>query len=585
MLADLGVASGTLAAALAVALLVAGAAGPANAEHGAAVTGVLLATAVVLVAVAWVVRRWRNAGPAELALVVVLAAAVLAAGGFLVWASSAIFYRADILIWSESPFVNDILKLRLGRPLYGPPADLDSFFYTPGSQVLTWALAGAAGTGSSIPAYRIIQLLFTAGAALVATRTAWRIAQLAGITVAVPRALVTAFWAALLFLCATNGKTNPYTWLLHNDALALLVSSVTYALLAEYAVTRQRWLIAALAVAPAAGFLVKQSLGIWAPLIGLWLLLADRPLTWRRVIAYGVTGAACLVLTYAALFTLWGPDFRYWVITAMGNHPISILRAAQHVLEAWIWFAGLIGGGAILVAKGTDARLTGLWLVALGLLGGEAYTSGIAWMLNHMGPGSLLAGAWIGVAIVKLWPRDHEVGLVGRPLHLMRSVVAAAIVILALSGLGTVRNPRSPVREPHQRYADAIEAEFEGMPIDRVLLDAGTWPYLGAGVVMRDRSEAVGELGNNGVGDFTGILGRMRQRYYVRILVRDLDSPELAYDYYLWPRASGIREALRTNYRVVRTIPGVTEGLVSPWLHTISVLEPRPAGDPADPGR
>jgi hypothetical protein len=140
--------------------------------------------------------------------------------------------------------------------------------------------------------------------------------------------------------------------------------------------------------------------------------------------------------------------------------------------------------------------------------------------------------------------------------------------------MGAVRIPVPSLTDQHERYAAAIEAEFRGMPIDRVLLDIGTWPYVPAGVVMRDRSAAVGELGYNGVADFRALLGRVRDRYYDRILVRDLDSPEFAYDHFLWKRSSGIRDALLAHYRVVRTIPGVTEGWSSPWTHTISVLEP-----------
>jgi hypothetical protein len=111
-----------------------------------------------------------------------------------------------------------------------------------------------------------------------------------------------------------------------------------------------------------------------------------------------------------------------------------------------------------------------------------------------------------------------------------------------------------------------------------VLLDAGSWVYLPSRVVMKDRSAAIGELGNNQVGDFSGTLARVRERYYARILVRDYGTPDMDYEHSIWARPSGIGAALRANYRVVRVIPGVEDGWRTPGLHAISVLEPRTDG-------
>ncbi len=568
-----------LAAAAAVAVLIreVQALAPGNPERGVALTLALFAVLAIAALGALAARRRADLAPADLGLAAALTAAVLSAGSYLFWASASILYRADILIWSESPFVNDILKLRVGAPLYGAPADLSSFFYTPGSQLLTWALAAMAGHGSSIPAYRVVQVGYAALAALLAARATWRVLDLSGIDAPGGPRVFGALSTVLLFLCATNATTNPFSHLLHNDALSLVVSAAAYLLLVEYAATRRSWLIAAMAVLPAVGFLVKQSLGIWAPLFGMYLLVCDRPRSMARVLAFGAGGAALLAAVYGVSRALWGADFQYWVVTAMGNHPVSALRAVQHVLDAWAFFAaGLVGGAVTLSGRG-PGRLFGVWMVWLALLAIEAYTSGIAWMLNHMGPGSLLAGIWLCAAAARLWPRGSS----RAPAAWFEAGVAAAVLVLALQGLGAVRIPVPSLSAAHERYAAAIEREFEGEDASRVLLDAGTWVYLRPRVVMRDRSAPVGELGNNQVGDFTGMLGRLQARHYRRILVRDLDTPELAYDHVLWARSSGIRAALLANYRVVRTIPGITErdGWSSPWTHPLSVLEPRAVND------
>jgi hypothetical protein len=73
------------------------------------------------------------------------------------------------------------------------------------------------------------------------------------------------------------------------------------------------------------------------------------------------------------------------------------------------------------------------------------------------------------------------------------------------------------------------------------------------------------------------MLGRIRTRHYEKILVRDLNSPQFLYDYGLWPRSSGVRQALLENYVEVRRIPKVVgDPDDPPWFRDISVLVPRP---------
>ena len=573
-LAGLAALAGAVGAALLAGLV--HQAAPAGEERAVALVGVSYAALAAAALGLFALVRRRTLTASGLGLAALLVAAVLLVGSYLYWASSALFYRADILIWSESPFVNDILKLRLGRPLYGSPADLDSFFYTPGSQLLTYLLAGAAGHSASIPAYRVIQLLYAAGAALLAARCVLRVRQLsAAHSGQEDRLVVPALWAAVLFLCATNASTNPFAFLLHNDGLSVLVSAAAYLLLLEYAATRRRWLIVAMAAVPAAGFLVKQSLGIWAPLYGLYLLAFDGPRPLRRVLGFGALSAALLGTAYGSGRLLWGADFHYWVFQGMGNHSVSPLRALQHVLDAWAYFAAGLAGGIVIGTTRTSSRLLGAWLVWLLLMLAEAYTSGIAWMLNHMGPGSLVAGVWLCAALTALWPGGDRTEA-RSPLAWLRAAAAVAIAVLLGSGLSLVRLPERALPADAQRYAAAIEGEFAGLPPQSVLLDAGTWVYLGPGVVMRDRSAAVGELGISEVGDFSGILERLRGRYYARVLARSINSDQFPYDHGIWRRSSGIRRALLDNYRVVRVIPGVEGRWTLPrHLEPVSVLEPR----------
>src|SRR5262245_44606166 len=51
-----------------------------------------------------------------------------------------VFLPADILMWAETNFVGDIIKLRIGAPIYTTPSDSNSFIYTPGAPMLTYLI-------------------------------------------------------------------------------------------------------------------------------------------------------------------------------------------------------------------------------------------------------------------------------------------------------------------------------------------------------------------------------------------------------------------------------------------------------------
>jgi hypothetical protein len=548
---------------------------PDNPERAVTRIGALLVLLMGAAPIAVLALRRKNVTPGALGLALVAAAVVVLSGVYLFWASSAMLLRADTLIWSEGPFVADILKFRIGYPLYTAPANLESFFYPPGTQLLTYALATLGGHGTSIPAYRVVQVCYAAVAALLATATTMRVLSMSRPGRA---AELSPWWGAvlapLMFHCATNALTNPFAHALHNDALSVLVSALAYYLLAEYAATRKVAVLVALALVPAVGFYVKQSLVVWAGLVTGYLVVFDQPRSLKRAAIYAVAAFGLSYAGYALARAAWGADFQYWVIEDLKHHPFSVLRSVQHALDAWVYFAAGLVGGLILIGRDWR-RVAGLWVVAMLLLAQEAYTSGIAWMLNHMGPGSVLAGIWFAAALAAAWPR----GGAERPLTVLpwaRAGLAAVLTLFCLSGFGMVRIPVPALPPDIERYVGAIEGEFRGMDAKRVLLDAGSWVYLPDKIVMKDRSAAVGDLGYSGLGDFSGMQQRIRDRYYQRILVRSLNTPDFGYDHYLWPKkSSGTRALLLANYREVRRIKAVEgEEDGTPYLREISVLEP-----------
>lgn len=446
--------------------------------------------------VAVLLQERRRVRPSELAIALLLGSALAILGVALYSLGAQVVYPGDFLIWSESDFVNDVIKLRTGYPFYSDEANNESLVYMPGAPLLTYLLT-LAWAVPPIPVMRGLQLAIAIGGAVVAVLCLRELAVLAGVRTARHRA-----WDALalvvMTLIATNHLTNEYVATLHNDALTLLLSAVSYWVLLRYANTRDRGLLAAMVVLVCAGYFVKQSLAAWAGLFVLYLVLFDTPRRWRRAVA--VTGAAAVGIATIVLtcWLLWGDAFFYWTLTVLRVHPHSPLRAVQHAFDAWIFFAIGIAGALILLPRhgGSDRRLLGVWLCWLLFLSAEAWTSGVAWMHNHMGPGSLLAGVWLLLGVRVLW--DRYVGDDASPAPLARWMhggIAAVLGLMVTAGLHVVRPPVDPLGPDARRYAAEIAREFDGLPAERVLLDAGSWLYLPSGTVQKDRVVTFGDRG------------------------------------------------------------------------------------------
>ncbi|MDQ3697750.1 MAG: hypothetical protein M3373_06965 [Gemmatimonadota bacterium] len=572
-----------------VALLVAGVLGVAisaiHAEFGSRPERAVMLVAVLCAALvpipviaAWVARP-REANPARLGVILLATIVVVVTGIDLYVIGTHVTFPADILIWAETEFVSDIIKLRTGYPLYTPQVNNESFIYTPGSQVLTWLLAAAMGQGGSIVAFRAIQLFYVALAAVVALLCARRILILSGHAAPAGWAWG-AVWLLSCFLFASNGITNPFVQFLHNDALALLIAVVAFWLLLEYAASRSVRVLALMAVLPAAAFMVKQSLAIWAVLYCVYLFVFDRSLSRSRLALFALASFGGVAATVGACYLAWGPDFFYWTFTVLGAHPHSVLRSIQHLLDSWVYFAVGIVAGLVLLRRHSFRLLIGPWLVWLAFLAIEGYTSGVAWMLNHLGPGSLIAGAWLLAAATALWRDQLEAPAHPQPpsVRWLAPAMAVAVGALLLSGMGAVRIPSATYGADAYRYVADIERELTAQPVEDVLLDSGSWMYLRSGVVQKDRVTSFGDRGWGAVGDFSGMIRRLEEKRYRKILVRNLHSPDFWYDHYLWDQSSGVRAALLANYREVGRIEAVggSDPTKSPQylLGEISILTP-----------
>ena len=532
------------------------------------------------------------------AMAVSFVAASVCALFFVRWLIPWAVFPADLLMWAEGWFVESILKFEIGAPLYGPAGDSNSMNYTPAAPVLTWWMLRLFGLPPEVPTLRLLQLVFTGAAIVVACWNVLATRRLLGLA-----ELGRSFWywaplgAMLLALAGTSPRVNQYTWTLHVDALSLLVSMLCWSALLSALHAPARWKLVWLGVMPALGFAVKPTLLSWGPIYALALLIF-RFGDWRRLLLELSTVTAVAVALYAGFnawfFALWGDNYLFWVYEVMGGSRSQIswndasntalVRIIDHVGLVW-WSLSLGLAGAWLSLRATPrpavAALAGAWLL---LVAFEAYATGHNWIvLYHFGPAVLIGCSWF-----LAWLPSH----IALPFEkadgsrLSGWAGAGALVFSVLSVLLALEVAPSNDSRKFRLYQNqgtlamleqvaAINEEFEGEDPEKVLLDVGSWPYLAARSLARDRAVPLGDQPIVGrYENFEPLLERIRTRHYDKIIVRNFEDDFFLYDWFAWERPSGVRASLEENYQVVRVIPGPD---IRHVMHDgpVSVLVPR----------
>lgn len=380
------------------------------------------------------------------------------------------------------------------------------------------------------------------------------------------------FFVLASFLFAVNPATGVFHVYLHNDPLAILAMAIGFWLLVQYAATAsQRWLWA-MALMPTAGFLVKQYLLILVACYLTYLVFAGRdPL--RRVIIFGAVSVGLLAVTVGLCSALWGQAFVYWVVQVMGGHTISLTRVLIQFVNAAVFLLPGVVGGWYLLHRSLEPRLLGLWTGWMVMVVGAAYTSGITFHPSHYGPAVIVGACFFLAALARVWPKaDDAADVPGRAL--LQSGIGFVAVLMLFGSFRLIYAERKPLSPDLFRYTAQVEAEFDGLPAESVLLDLGEWVYLQRGVVMTDRNAIF--LTHRTIHE--DLKQRVRQQRFSRILVHN-HAPEL-YSYDAGNIHKGIREEMLRFYREVRHIPAV-RGMESWQYHNmmlseISVLEPIP---------
>ncbi len=377
----------------------------------------------------------------------------------------------DVLSSAESAYVDDILKVRAGGTPFAHPGDPDADGQGPGGPILTYLIASIVGRADSIPAYRVIQFGYVVLASLLAV----------GVCDLLARLMLTAetyqgrwlwlavWWPILLFLCV-EPAFNRYTYTLHADGLALLVSVGGFWLMARHAFRPRGWQLVLMAVLPAAGFFVKQHMLVWAGLFLVYLMIEGRA-SWRhRLICLFTTLALTLMLIGVGRL-VWGSSVFDWAFTAHGAKACPACRGVDAFLSAGIYFVMGAFVACVIVFRRPARGPIALWLLWLAILGLGAFMYGTGSQVGDLGPGVVLAGCWFLVSLAGIWPRrasDQPAGAAAA-----QQLTAAAGVLMLFGSLGLFAAPTDPVPADLGRCITEPKRESEGhttdaLPLDRV---------------------------------------------------------------------------------------------------------------------
>lgn len=546
-----------------------------------------------------------RASPAPpLALYAAVAIGVALVGFYLRLIVPYMRFGADLIMWGETDFVGNVIRLRAGYPMYSPVADINSSTYPPLAAIVTSWVVSVFRLPLSVPMLRFVQMgyvaLATAGALLC-----WRMLRIQFFGAAnLPhgRYAWPAFAGLTLFLAATSPDTGQWVHALHTDALSLLWSVATFACLLRYLERPSTGRFLLLAVAPAIGFAIKQYLLIWAP-VAFFTLLIDDHRNVRRLVALFLVTTAATAMAVGIGYALWGSDYIFWVFEVVGGersrigfsaggYELSVPRAGDHLLRAWAPLSLGFIGGWILLQRSPTRRAAALWAPWLILVASEAMTSGTGWgALYHFGPGVVIGALWLLVVVPEVWPETRPV-----PLRLVSSgwaLVAAMGIFLALGAVpsGNPAHQRYWARSVpagSDAYISAIESETEGLDPSLVLMDWGNWVYLRSDHLALDRAISMWDFPTVGRYDLLEpLLDRIRSQRYEKILVHRYHLPGFDYDWGNLDRPTGVRAALEENYDEVRVIPGLEGTQFDPAIMfggDVSVLVPRRDNAPTTTG-
>jgi hypothetical protein len=455
-------------------------------------------------------QRWLMRG---LAVVVVI---------YLAWLALMLGLRAtfpwDLYIWAESPFMTNMLKMDLGQPLFGPPADGNSFVYSPGLEYLTFALLKPLGLHLDIRYCRLVNVGVGVLAAVLAGWGLRRAIKLVAPENPFPRLawLGGGVAALVLFRNFTSDITHP-------DNLVMFHTAGVF-LLTLWAWREKKFGLAVLVMVFAGcGVFAKQILLV--SFLGPAAVFARfNPWGWKKWFVLVLIGALSAVTAFRVI--TWSPEARFYLLELLPQQGIHVTRLYWMTIDlltadrAFLLMLGLIAL-AVLWQAGEAGRQYLQFCAAIGIF------SVCPNMLSYV----KTMGTWNNLIIFQLWllllmwpavalwlsPRRNSASSPSPEVGLFNWFVAAMLTVFIL----LLFPPKTPAHRLMTAACTEIQNQVSAdMQAGRkVLVGHGLMYQLRAGSkeVPLDRVNSILELKAAGFAERSRFLERIRQHYYDRL--------------------------------------------------------------------
>ena len=441
-----------------------------------------------------------------------------------------IIFPWDRLVWQETSFLVNLMKLNRHLPVQTAPQDCNSIIYSPGDEYLTYLALKPFGLALDFRYYRLVNMLFCM---LTAYFGALTVARFLGAVApaARKRFFFATTWGILWLLLSQNFESD----MPHADNLHALHAAIVFFLCYTAMETRKFHLGLAAMLVAGLGVFTKQTEG--ASWLGTGLVfIIFNPWGWRRTVALLAAGGAVCAIS---LYWLWFPQYgKLYTFTLLSREPLELFRISDLVTfmysqwRAVLLTLAMIAGACLWTSRGAARRywicwsLTGCFTAAPGLVSYlkvlAAYNNLILsqfWLM-------LIAWPFILILLGQLDSGEPTFAILqtnpyGR--RHWRSVAAALISVFLI--LLALLFPIKPIpRHEDYVFCQAVEAEVqkEVRAGHRILISFGAGFYVRAGITTPPLDQALSavELDKSGHNDLlSDFKSRLDNHYYDKIFL------------------------------------------------------------------
>jgi hypothetical protein len=424
----------------------------------------------------------------------------------------------DMHIWSESPFITNLLKLDHGSPIYTAPAEVNSFVYSPGLEYLTYAFLKPFGVELDIRYCRLVNILIGLGAAAFGALAIRRLGR-SCTELGMGPGTFFATWAALVLILFKNFTSD----IPHPDNVHAFHALLVFYLCFTALETKSFRLALVTMLLAGLGVLAKQTDVLCAAGPATVFLLLN-PFGRNRALILIVAGA---IVSGLSLWCLWAPQYaRFYTFELLAHQNRHWDKIGQLIVDLLRRERGML----VLLSIFTIPYLLNLqgatrrYLICALAVGFFVSVLTTASYIKEFGAWNNLCALEIFMGML-VWPLVWgfpyflQTALANNsaklPVRLLAFGVLAGVLIISLCPIKNTPQPG------YYEYCQSIESSVRNdlKAGRKVMVSHGAEFLIRAGdrEIPLDRANSSGELFAGSFGHLAGTDSRLRARYYDRI--------------------------------------------------------------------